>query len=96
MSESYKEFPHDTVIKEPRIGVWHTRPSGSSVYGSGRKFIISRTHTLAEYDCNWQMSRASETLSGVTQLKIGDICLFIYMCGRAYVILYFDPLIFSS
>ncbi len=40
-------------------------------------------------DCNWQ---ASETLSGVTQLKIRDICLF--MCGRTYVILYFDLLVF--
>ncbi len=26
-------------------------------------------------DCNWRASEASETLSGVTQLKIGDICL---------------------
>ncbi len=35
--------------------------------------------------------RASETLTGVTQLKIGDVCLFIYMFGRMYVILYLDP-----
>ncbi len=28
---------------------------------------------------NWRASEASETLSGVTQLKIGDICL--YICG---------------
>ncbi len=40
---------------------------------------------------NW---RASETLTGVTQLKIGDVCLFIYMFGRTYVILYFDLLVF--
>ena len=33
--------------------------------------------------------RAGETLSGVTQLKIGDICL----CGRTYVILYFNVLL---
>ncbi len=32
---------------------------------------------------NWQ---ASETLSGVTQLKIGDVCLLICVCGRTYVI----------
>ncbi len=32
--------------------------------------------------------RASETLTEVTQLKIGDVCLFIYMFGRMYVILY--------
>ncbi len=40
---------------------------------------------------NW---RAIETFSGVTQLKIGDICLFICMCGHTYVILYFDPRVF--
>ncbi len=42
---------------------------------------------------NWRVSVASETLIGVTQLKIGDVCLFIYlyMSGRMYVILYFDP-----
>ncbi len=38
--------------------------------------------------------RASETLTGVTQLKIGDVCLFVYMFGRTYVILYFDPRVF--
>ncbi len=29
--------------------------------------------------CNW---RASETLTGVTQLKIGDVCLFICLDVR--------------
>ncbi len=35
---------------------------------------------------SWRASEASETLSGVTQLKIGDVCL--YICGdvRSYVI----------
>ncbi len=39
---------------------------------------------------------ASETLSAVTELKIGDICLFIYACVdiRMYVILYFDRHVF--
>ena len=32
--------------------------------------------------------RASETLSGVAQLKIWDVCLFMF--GRMYVILYFS------
>ncbi len=70
--------------------------------------------------CYWRASVASETLTGVTQSKIGDVCLFIYlaserserdtyrgntienrgclfiylfiyMFGRMYVILYFDP-----
>ncbi len=30
----------------------------------------------------WRASVASETLTGVTQSKIGDVCLFIYMFGR--------------
>ncbi len=34
----------------------------------------------------WRASVASETLIGVTQLKIGDVCLFIYVFGRTYVI----------
>ncbi len=33
-------------------------------------------HPLIHY---WRASVASETLTGVTQLKIGDVCLFIYM-----------------
>ncbi len=43
----------------------------------------------------WRASVASETLTRVTtQLKIGDVCLFIYnMFGRTYVILYFDLLV---
>ncbi len=43
----------------------------------------------------WRASVASKTLSGVTQLKIGDVCLLLYnMCGRMRVILYFDPHVF--
>ncbi len=46
----------------------------------------------------WRASVASETLTGVTQSKIGDVYLFIYlfvyMYGRMYVILYFDPRVF--
>ena len=37
------------------------------------------------------MSVASETLTRVTQLKIGNVCLFVYVFGHTYVILYFDP-----
>ncbi len=37
--------------------------------------------------------RASETLTGVTQLKIGDV--YLYTFGRTYVILYFDPRVFD-
>ena len=43
---------------------------------------------------NWRAREASETLSEVAQLKIGDVCLFLYMCGRMHVILYFDPHVF--
>ncbi len=38
-------------------------------------------------------SEASQTLSGVTQLRIGDICLFIYV-WTWHVILYLDPHVF--
>ncbi len=30
----------------------------------------------------WRASVASETLTGVTQLKIGDVCVFVYMDVR--------------
>ncbi len=49
-------------------------------------------HTYIIY--YWRASTASETLTGVTQLKIGDVCLFVYMYGCTYVILYFDPRVF--
>ncbi len=42
----------------------------------------------------WRASVASETLTGVTQSKIWDVCLFRYMYGLMYVILYFDPRVF--
>ncbi len=44
---------------------------------------------------NWRASVASETLTGVTQLKIGDVCWFLYICldvRKAF--LYFDPRVF--
>ena len=51
-------------------------------------------HNIVNIATNKYVGRASETLSGVTQLKIGDISLFIYVCRCTYVILYFDPHIF--
>ncbi len=39
---------------------------------------------------NWRASVASETLTGVTQLKIGDICLYICLDVR----MLFDPHVF--
>ncbi len=43
----------------------------------------------------WRASVASETLTGVKMKKSGMfIYLFVYMFGRTYVILYFDPRIF--
>ncbi len=38
---------------------------------------------------HWQASKASETLS-----EGNRGCLFVYMCGCTYVILYFDPHVF--
>ncbi len=45
----------------------------------------------------WRASVASETLTGVTQSKIEDVCLFIYLyicmdVRKAF--LYFDPRVF--
>ncbi len=82
----------------------------------GTEFRVTETSVFARA-FNWRASVASETLTGVTQSKIGDVCLlaserserdtyrgntienrgclfiylFIYMFGRMYVILYFDP-----
>ncbi len=44
-----------------------------------------RSNTIENRGClfiYWRASVASETLTGVTQLKIGDVCLFIYMDVR--------------
>ncbi len=49
-----------------------------------------RYFVLLERITSW---RASETLTGVTQLKIGDVCLSVYMDVRK-AFLYFDPRIF--
>ncbi len=35
-------------------------------------------NALISITTNWRASVASETLTGVTQSKIGDVCLFIY------------------
>ncbi len=44
-------------------------------YQARKPFVLKHT-------TSWRASGASETLSGVTQLKIGDICLFIYLDVR--------------
>ncbi len=43
---------------------------------------------------NWRASVASETLTGVTQSKIGDVCE-LYICMDVHkAFLYFDPRVF--
>ncbi len=42
---------------------------------------------------NWQVSKVNKTLSGVTQLKIGDICLYVWMYCMSFLY-YFDPSVF--
>ncbi len=50
--------------------------------------LLKKKSVKIQYTSNWRASVASETLTRVTQLKIGDVCLlFIYMFGRMYVIL---------
>ncbi len=40
-------------------------------------FTKQNPMVIDHYPYHWRASGASETLSGVTQLKIGDICLFM-------------------
>ncbi len=56
-----------------------------------KSLLASHAFALFERTTSWRASVASETLTGVTQSKIGDVCLFVYIYGRTYVILYFDP-----
>ncbi len=49
----------------------------------GRK-KFSAFSTFTRFN-NWRASVASETLTGVTQSKIGDVCLFIYIYVWTYV-----------
>ncbi len=51
----------------------------SRAIGAGSEYYRVRIITLKIPLFNW---RASETLSGVTQLKIGDICLYICLDVR--------------
>ncbi len=64
------------------VEVEEVRGGGRMAPGAPGKFSI--------YYYYWRASEASETLSGVTLLKIGDVCMF----GRTDVILYFDPRVF--
>ncbi len=73
--------------------------SSFSVRSQNHSYKNSIVFRLARHLCSstslviyWRATVASETLTGLTQSKIGDVCLFIYiMFGRMYVILYFDP-----
>ncbi len=65
-----------------------------SVYGVRETSVFARAS-------NWRASVASETLTGVTQSKIGDVSLFIYLFIYLYIcmdvrkaFLYFDPRVF--
>ncbi len=42
----------------------------------------ARLPFVLKHTTSWRASVASETLTGVTQLKIGDICVFICMDVR--------------
>ncbi len=55
--------------------------------------IPNSTVTRAITD-NWRASVASETLTGVTQSKIGDVYLFIYLYDVRKPFLYFDPRVY--
>ncbi len=42
-------------------------------------------HSSGDLGIYWRASVASETLTGVTQLKVGDVCLFICIYVWTYV-----------
>ncbi len=48
-----------------------------------KKSLLARhAFALFERTTSWRASLASETLTGVTQLKIGDVCLSVCMDVR--------------
>ncbi len=50
-----------------------------SLFSERAKLTLSRVQLRFQiYIYNWRASVASETLTGVTQSKIGNVCLFIY------------------
>ncbi len=65
---------------------------------SGKVKMLGYWSSVIHYcygNINWRASVASETLAGVKMKKSGMfIYLFVYMFGRTYVILYFDPRVF--
>ncbi len=67
-------------------------------YSASERSELTLSRVQLRFLYYWRASVASETLTGVTQSKIGDVYLFIYlfvyMYGRMYVILYFDPRVF--
>ncbi len=54
------------VKEETRTEEYKMRPQ--------KNFLQKKKSTII---ANWRASVASETLTGVTQSKIGDVCLFI-------------------
>ncbi len=65
-----------------------------NIQNEPKNLLCFVVHTCIYY---WRASVASETLTGVTQSKIGDVCLFIYLyicmdVRKAF--LYFDPRVF--
>ncbi len=65
----------------------------SATYKKIINVLITITSVCYDPLIFWRASEASETLLGVTQLKIGDICLYMCLDVRK-VFLYFDPRIF--
>ncbi len=56
------------------------------------KEATKSSHVIKKIFCDILNWRASETLTGVTQLNIGDACLLCLDVRKAF--LYFDPRVF--
>ncbi len=79
---------------------------GNTIENRGCLFIYWRASVASETLTGVKMKKSGmfvyllaserserDTYRGKNE-KIGDVCLFVYMYGRTYVILYFDPRVF--
>ncbi len=55
---------------------------GRNGHGQGKRGVAGVGERMNHISINWRVSVASETLTGVTQLKIGDVCLSVCMDVR--------------
>ncbi len=85
------QVPKNIIVKVSRVEKYNIY-----IYSFIKVSCYKYNTCIRHSNFNWRVSEASETLSGITQLKIlkiGDICLYICLNIRK-AFLYFDPCIF--